>query len=658
MKPLHAAFAFLAILGAVAAILLVVLGQGGPEPIEIEEALPERGALAPVPTRRMELPKGGIFAGRVVDEEARPIPSATILLVAYDAGDADFARPPVDMETFDPAMLPVVGFRTAARVRTDAGGRFRVAADPDSAIRIVCALHVGYVPRLVGVEGPQEGLEIALLPAGKFVGHVVDADTGRPVAYANVAIYLQQRTDPMPGGVGSTVRGRKPAYKPSFFATAQRWVAKELGPTVWGAKWEGDESIRVWTDEKGRFQFGPVGDETQLEFVVTHADYQWTEHDRTDRNTVERTVVKPGQTVERTFRMQKGKSISGRVVDENNRGVPDVLVSVEHVAQYAQHWWYRVKPRRARTRRDGSFKVGGLSYGPYTVTLQHPAFGREDIPLIPEGAQNLELGVKNRGAIHGTVIGLEKRPFGERVTLVLEAPEDTPGGTRHVRERAPLDTDQSFTLRGVRPGRWNAWIQVAGKSSQPQEIEVTSLETVRVSFEVGGGGAFTLRVWEPGDREVDPAMVALVSLGAEGAERKLGQFVTRGGRLDAESIVPGRYVAEVTAPGYLPARSEEFTVAVDRVTDVGDVLLRRPATLRITDILDANGRPATVTVHLSFRAGDGAFRPLTLFRKLEVQVEPGLVTVRARADDGSAFEETYEVVDGAVLPVTVRLRHP
>jgi hypothetical protein len=662
MKPLTSALAFLAILGAVATILFVVLGQAAPEPVEIEEALPARTGPAPLPTRRMELPKGGVYAGRVLDQDGRPVPGASILLVAYDTGDGPQGTrgPSVDPADFDWSQVPVVGFRTAARTVADPGGRFRVAADPDSAIRIVFAWHVGYVPRLVGVDGPTEGLEIVLAPAGKLVGHVVDAETGRPVAYANVAIYLQQRTAAVIGGVGSTVRERPAPRQPSFFATAQRWVAEELGPSVWGATWEGDESIRVWTDEDGDFTFGPVGDEVQLEFVITHADYMWTEHDRTAHETVERTVIRPGETVERTFRMQKGKSISGRVLDERNRGVPDVLVSVDHVAQYTQHWWYRVKPRRARTRRDGSFKVGGLSFGPYTVTLQHPASGRTDIPGIPDGATNLELEVRNRGAIQGTVRGLEKRPSGERATLVLEAVGEAADGARHVTEQVTLqgDPEPRFMLRGVRPGRWSAWLQVGGMSSQPQVIEVVGLATADVEFELGGGGGLSLRVWEAGNREVDPATVHLISLDAEGAQRRLGQFVTRGGALDAEGIVPGRYVAEVGAAGYLTAQTEPFEVVADGHTDVGDVFLQRPAVLRIRDIQDAAGRPATAAVYLSLREGDGPFRALTLMQKTEVPVKPGLVTVRARSDDGTEFEETYEVVDGADVDVIVRLRRP
>ena len=465
-------------------------------------------------------------------------------------------------------------------------------------------------------------------------------------------------TDPVSSTVGERVTGRKPKYAPSFFAQAQRWVAKELGPAVWGAQWEGDETIRTWTDPDGKFTFGPIGDEVQLEFVITHASYMWTEHDRTARNTIERTVVKPGETVERTFRLQKGKSISGRVLDESNRPVPDVLVSVDHVAQYTQHWWYRVKPRRARTRRDGSFVVGGLSFGPYTVTLQHPASGRTDIPGIPEGARNLELGVKNRGAIEGIVQGLEGRPFGERGTLVMEAAGEAADGTRYVRERFTLDADQRFRLRGVRPGRWNAWIQIAGKSSQPQLVEIEGLQTADVTFELGGGGGFTLCVWEPGDREVDPAMVNLVAIDSEGGQRRLGRLVTRGGRLDADGIAPGRYVAEVTAAGYLPTTTEPFDVVVDGVTDIGDVILRRPGTLRIVDVLDPDGRPVAVAVRLSVQEGEGDPKPLTLLARPEVPVKPGLVIVRARADDGTTYEESFEVVDGAVIPVTVRLRRP
>lgn len=660
MRPLPATLAFLALLAAATAVGLFLLGGEPPGPEELPTELPRtRPVHVPVPPR-MDLPRGGIYAGIVVDEDGTPVVAAIIRLVAFDTGEEAFRRQPEDPQSFDASQIAVIDFRTAAEGKTDAAGRFRIAADARSAIRLVLAFHKGYAPGLVAVEGPTESLRIVLSRAGEFVGHVVDDETGRPIAGARVAIYLQNRTRPVTAGEGEKIRRERNRDPVSVFAVAQRWVARELGPLVWGVEWQGDEAIHMLTDEDGEFRLAPIGDEVQLEFVITHPGYMWTEFDRREDGGIERTVVPRGGVVERTFRLQKGKWIEGNVVDrDTGRGVPEVLVIVEHVAQHTQHWWYRTKGRRTRTQRDGSFRVGGLSFGPYIARYEHPAFGRENVHGIPENARDLRWYAPHLGAIHGRVEGLGEGNFGAEILVLLESIDDVPDQSRHRQFRPRLLPEDDFLLRGIRPGRWRTWAKAAGRSSMPQEVEIEGLEVEEVTYVLGGGGAFELRVWDAGGRIVDPAMVVLIRVGGEdgATEQPLGRFVTREGRLDASGVVPGRYVARVTAPGFLPARTEPFRVVEEGRTSVADVVLHEAATLRVAGIYGADGRPATCIVRLSVREGDGAFRMLPPIGRPEVPVRPGEVTVRALATDGSSWEETFEVSDGELLPVTVRLAH-
>jgi hypothetical protein len=344
-------------------------------------------------------------------------------------------------------------------------------------------------------------------------------------------------------------------------------------------------------------------------------------------------------------------------VDETRRGVADVRISVDHVVPYDQHWWYRIKPRVARTRSDGSFRIGGLSFGPYTATLEHPAFGTEFVPNIPEDARDLEWGVESLGGVLGRMEGLAEAAFGRRVVLVLESADPDPGRARSQRIECALAADATFLAQGVRPGRYLAWVQTGSLASVPQAVDVTGLRVTSLAFALGGGGRLRLRVWDAAGRPVDPATVTLVSLRAEGEEeRRLGRFVTRGGRLDAEGVAPGRYRAEVEAPGYLPARTEAFDLREGADWDAGDVELRRMGTLQILEVLDESGRPVGRTVRLSLQEGEGEVRALQLLRQSEVPVRPGRVTLRAEAEDGGVFEETVDVPDGETVGVTVRLR--
>ncbi len=654
---------------AAAVVVWLVATQGrAPGPQEIPTALDHPDApAAPLP-RELNVPHGGVFAGVVVDHDGKPVPDATVLLVAYDNGTTGRPRglpqpaPSAgDAPVFDPSSVSVVGFRTAAESRTDLGGRFRVAADAASSVHLVCAYHPGFVPNLLPVDRPSEDLRVELLPAGRLVGHVVDDTTGRAVAGAKVAIYLQQRTALPPAQNGTTPRpaADRPALSP--YAVAQQWVATELGQRVWGLDANEDSSLVLVTDAHGDFSFGPIGDQVQLEVVITHPDYAWQEFDQVGEEYVKRIVVEPGQTVERTYRLDPGKSISGRVIDAaTQKGVPDVEVLVDHVAQYHQHWWYRVKSRRARTGHDGAFKVGGLSWGPYTARLRHSGFGEEFIPKIPEGATNLVWEVSHLGGIDGTIEGFEDTG-GAAIDLVLESVEENPEHGRRAEFRPPVDKGGHFEVQGVQPGRYRAWLQGESKSSEPQVIEVSGLDMTPVTFELGGGGRVELSVYDAGGRPLDPAEVELVKIAEQEGQEDvtLGRYVTRKGHLVANGVAPGRYRALVSSGGYLQAETEPFTVVTDRTTMVGDVSLRQRSWLRIKSVVGPDGRTPTSPVRIEIQTGgQGEFQPLQHLGGGPVAIEPGTLTLRARTDDGATFEQQIEVEDGQTVPVDIRLVRP
>lgn len=663
MRRLPTLLALLALLAAVAAVVVLLLGRPAPPTPEIPMAI-ERPGAAPVVRPSEPLPRGGVYAGVVVDAAGAPVSGADVLLVAYDTGDvgarAPILAPPSGSEEplFDPTQLAIVGFRTAAEGKTDAGGRFRIAADADSAIRVVAAWRMGYMPALVGVKAPGEGIRVVLPAAGQLTGTVVDAGTNEPVAGAKVSIYLQQKTQaPLarPGESAGSAGVRGPV---SPFAVAQTWVAKELGARVWGLPWEGDSALHLWTGKDGRFRFGPTGDEVQLEVILSHPDYMWTEFDTTEAGHARRLVIGPGQSVERTYRLEHGKSIAGRVVDEvTGRGIADVRVAVEHVAQYKQHWMYREQQRLARTDRDGRFRVGGLSFGPYAATLTHAAFGTEYVSSVPEGATDLRWEVRRMGGIEGTVEGLREGRRGT-VELVLEALEAGAEGLSRQTLRPVLGEGGRFLASRIEPGRYQVWVQAEGKSSMPAPVEVVGAEVVKVTFALGGGGTLRLGVLDTGGRAIDPASVLLLRPAETegGSEVALGQLVTRGGRLEAEGIAPGRYVAEVVSPGYLPSRTGPFQVAAERATDAGDVTLVRQAWIRIQGVTSPrDATPGRVTIEVQ-EGADGPFRPLAGLTGGEIPVRPGRVTVRAQAQDGTSFEERTEVAEGQTLTLEVVLR--
>ncbi|MHC5012338.1 MAG: carboxypeptidase-like regulatory domain-containing protein, partial [Planctomycetota bacterium] len=560
-------------------------------------------------------------------------------------------------EEADLTMLPTIGHRTAAEAKTDAAGRFRINADANSAIRIVTAYRRGYMPEMVAVRGPTEDVRVVLQAAGQVIGTVIDKETRQPISGADVAINVQQKAIPVgeTGFSGTTPTETVPV---SPFAVAKLWVTKELGERVWGMRFRGDDSLHVMTDGRGEFRFGPIGNSVQLEFIITHPDYAWTEFDQADGPAV-RTVVQPGETVERTFELERGKVIAGQVVDDvTGKGIPDVLISVVHLARYKQHWWYRTRKRFGRTGRDGSFRISGLSYGPYNLLFRHPSFGEEPMHAVPEGSDRIVQRIKSVGGIVGRVLGLDERIRGRRIDLHLEAAGGNEGTELRQQFTAHLDENGEFLVSGVKPGVWRAWVRSGTMSSTPETVEVVGLDTVRAEFTLGGGGALRLFVADAEGSAVDPAIVRLQMLSEGGAApRTLGQFVTRGGWLEIDGLIPGRYRAEARSPGYVQGVSEPFVIEENGETDAGAVTIRRQAFLRITGVVGPRGRAPRGDVVLSMKEGDGAFRRLFLQGR-DLPVTPGEVTIRAALQGAEAlsFEEVLTIGEGETRDLRIQLR--
>jgi hypothetical protein len=639
-----AATAALSVLVAVVVVAWVFAFRGAPEP----EVLPSEVVRGPTttevaPVRGEPPPKGGVYGGTVVDAQGAPIPRAEVLLVAQDAGEIPSPAAAASPETWDPSQVAVVGPRLAGEGLADAQGRFQVAADAKSAVAYVLAHRGGYMVSGVRVDRPRTDLRIVLQGAGEVVGTVVDAETNAPVAGADVAINVQSRQN--------TSRNAPPHP----LVALQHWVTEVLGPRVWGIPYRGDVSLHVTTDQEGGFRFAPIGNEVQLEFVVTHPEYAWTEHDLEGGTLRPRTVVEPGQTVRRTFRLQKGKFIAGTILDRQQKGVPDVLVQVEHVVQRSQHWWYRDRMRIAKSGRDGSFRVAGLSHGNYTVTLRHPSFGSKVIHDVPENNDQLKWEVENVGALDGLVEGLDRPTLQAKVELLLEA-TDSKAASSGSKRTVTLDAKGGFHLPNLEPRRYSAWVRAGNRSSVPQEVEVPAGGVASVTFVLGGGGAIEMDVLDATGRGIDPASVTLLRAGDGAQEQPIAQFVSRAGRVDADGISPGRYRLLVRSEGYVPQETQAFEVADRARVRLDPVRLSKQAYLKIGRF-DVAPRLRAERVDVTVQEGDA--KPRSVQREMQGQrpipVAPGRVVVRAVGTPSGSFEKVLDVPDGATVTVDVRV---
>lgn len=609
--------------------------------------------------------RGGTYAGRVVDDQDRPVPRADVLLVALDL-DAKVLIESLEAEGTGSVLdIPVFGeYRTAARGRTDAEGRFSLPAG-DGVVVAVVAWTRGFAPGLLATTPkiplkPGTDHVVRLWPSGTLRGTVVDRASKAPVGQAEVAIFFQTITN-------RGRRGPEPFTPTNSFARFQTYVARELGPLVWGIEGRStDGSFRITTDRAGRFEFGPVMKEVQVEVVVTHPDYMWTEtdpevsfpEDNLERKPGEkvltrrqRTVVPPGETVERTYELERGEEVRGTVKDGEDRPIEGVEVSLEHVSQYAQHPWYRTNARTARTDAKGRFRVAGLSHGPYTIRLTHPSFDTEYFSGVQAGSDTDYKVVSAGGWLELTVEGGPAEGATWTGRLVLEPAERR--GAR--REERVVVKEGRATVERVRPGRYDLTIISGDRVSRAARVDVAAAGATEATLALVEGGGVRLSVLDASGNAIDPATVELEAIVGDQTLRRAAVLVSRQGVVEGAGLLPGRYRARVRAMEHVAARTEPFDVAEGRVTNLPSVTLHRQGYLRIVGVSDAQGRAVTVDVRLSIAVGSGPAEPARAADAGLIPVSPGTLTLRAEATDGRSFERTIEVGEGQTVDVEVRL---
>jgi hypothetical protein len=642
-----------------------------PEPIDVtrsEAAAPAVDESGPPP------PVGGVYAGTVVDKDDRPVAGADVLL----AGPADhtirIASPnlPSRLEesqggAFDVSTVGNVG--TVARTKTDAEGHFRAAAG-SNAVLLIVAFDRAHAPGLLSHTKeeplePSNDIVVRLPDPGWLKGLVVDASTKAPVRDADVRVYLQARAN-------QTSAGPEPLTARNAWARYQEFVSRELGPAIWGVTPEaGDASLRLASDSAGRFMIGPLMSEVQVEVAITHPDYAWSDFDpevmfpgdnpkegdrdykpgREVRGRIRRLVIPPGETVEKTYALEKGKEVRGVVKDDRDQPLADVTVSVEHVAQYKQHYWYRFKPRVGKTDQDGRFRVAGLSYPPYNLKMEHPAFSTEwfhGVAATTDDSYSQKYVISAEGWLEAEVVDGPEIPL-YQATLALQA-QPTP-------DRSPVDRiehvqvqHRKFTVERLKPGRYLAALTAGTYVSPVVPIEVAPRVASTVSLRLSTGGETSVSVADRNGVPVDPANVEFVLLGPDGGQR-VGSVTTREGLAIGTALRPGQYRVRVRASEFLEAYSDPFQVAEGRRTSVGPVVLRRSGYVKITGVRDEEGRTPALDTDIYVSEGDEPYQKRIVHNGLML-VKPGRVRLKAQSGD-KKFEVELQVDDAQTVPVDV-----
>lgn len=330
------------------------------------------------------------LSGRIYDERGAPLEGATVSL----AGS---------------------GFWPARSVRSGAEGRFHWAEIPAGIYELRVSKGALVAPAIEGLildPGVKRAFGVQLVPGWAVAGQVVDAQTGRAIADAEITVAS--------GVLGLHTR-------------------------------------RARSNERGRFELaGVVGDEQSL---YVEADGYVT------AGPLRQGSGDPSMTV----RLGRASTMEGRVVDargmpveaalvrafgeEQMRGatlgtseslgvtsgpVPPISAGTSGALAYVS---------QVETGRDGRFRLTNLRPGPYRIVASHDDFApveSERLQLqVGAGREDIELVMRPGAELAGRVVD-------ERGDGLEGIPVELRGAAEGLPRMAVTGTDGSFSFRGVR----------------------------------------------------------------------------------------------------------------------------------------------------------------------------------------------------------------
>lgn len=522
------------------------------------------------------------LAGRVVDDQGRPVGGAELVIALRAAG---FAAVPVLLVRSDPdgKVAVTVGLAGSYHLLVHASGKAR--------------LH-----RRIRLEQPglRELGELRLVPGHAVRGRVTDPQ-GKPISHARISIIgaldlpLRPLEPPHTGsvdpngrfalhglragayqllasadGFGSTVLRRVVAPTAGLRVTLQplqvltgRVVADDqpaAGATVELAGSGVWPPIHTQTDNKGRFQF--IGLREGI-YELRARRGRWVSAPAPAVDLLGGAAPPP---VELT--LLEGTVLTGRVVDaRTQKPLPGVRV-------IAGRDLLAVNPRMAQTTADGSFVLEPLLPGEYQLSLTKEEYlPRRGVPVtvLPSENPPVELALHRGGVLSGTVVDDTGRAVvGARIEVVGRA-------------RGSYIADRSGPVVALQDTLWDRALRsLVGGNIPTPDATATPAGSLGV---MPGPLPLMPAVDSPGDLTVATGQLPLRGRAAAYLTDEKGRFRLTG-------IPPGSLSLVVRHESY--ARAKAGPWRLKRGEERKDLLIRMgPGTPLLGTVLDPVGRPLT-----------------------------------------------------------------
>lgn len=307
-----------------------------------------------------------------------------------------------------------LSYRCEDETRTDATGRFMVEQVAEGNYHMYVEL-VGYSPATrQSVAAGISDLEIRMEPQGEISGIVFDEATRQPIAEFDVTVLRM-------------FKGRTPGRTQinGHFRDAQgRFTLKGLDPNTYLLE----------------ARAGGYAPSQSLEFSVVRGD--------TTRGI--------------EVAMNRGGSVSGRVVDSRGQGVANALVSVNEnkfkrnpATEILERLSRETRlQRRVRTKEDGSFMIDLIVPGTYQVSASHADFAAGEVNDIAI-SKNSENPMDSITLLYGAM--LSGSALDQGGLTLAGATLQAVSGTQDFYQ-ATTDHSGSFQMKGLLPGEYSVSI--------------------------------------------------------------------------------------------------------------------------------------------------------------------------------------------------------
>ena len=350
------------------------------------------------------------------------------------------------------------------------------------------------------------------------------------------------------------------------------------------------------------------------------------------------------------FRLERGLSVSGRVVDAGGAPVAGARVSLG-TGDGVQSFF----SGDGQVSDDaGAFTFDGVEPGSYHLTAQKegyaPGFGGEPVVVAAAPVRDVEVRLERGAVVRGHLLGVELADLAEARVIAAKLTSQN-----RLPAISSVDFEGAFRIEGLAPGDWSL-LAVLGDSVPAVKKEITIEPGQRelvVDLDLGGGGAVLSGRVLLGDEPLAGSFVSLT--GREQAAVGFGR-TDHQGRFEIRGLENGTYHLQVAGMGGFQQYSQEVEIAGDR-----DLEVRIPAAAIAGVVLGGGGPIEGAEVYLEPLDGERGFqRPVrtdSTGRFRLAAVPAGRYRLRATAADHAPGETEVAVEDGVpAADVVLRLQ--